>query len=134
MEDCIFCKLAKGELPCKKVYEDETIIAFLDLNALTEGHTLIISKEHYTNVFDIPEDVLADIIKLTKKLSILYKEKLGCDGVNILNASDKSAHQSVNHFHIHLIPRRNNDCIDLNFHGFARSNEELNKILEKIKS
>jgi len=134
MEDCLFCKIIKGEIPCYKVYEDENILAFLDVNAVAEGHTLIIPKTHYENVFDIPEETLANISKVAKKLSILYKEKLNCEGINIINANGKSAHQSVFHFHMHLIPRKNNDGINLDFHGVSRTKEDLNKILEKIKN
>jgi histidine triad (HIT) family protein len=133
-ETCIFCKIIKGEISCKKVYEDETVLAFLDINGITEGHTLVIPKEHYTNIFDIPEESLSNIIKVVKKLSVLYKEKLGCDGINVVNANDKSAHQSVFHYHMHIIPRKENDGIDLDFHGVSRTNEELDKVLEKIKN
>ena len=132
-ETCLFCKIIRGEIPCYKVYEDDDVLAFLDLNALTEGHTLIIPKKHYDNIFDIPEETLANISKVAKKLSIMYKEKLNCDGINIINANDKSAHQSIFHYHMHIIPRKNNDGIDLDFHGVLRTEEELNKTLKKIK-
>ncbi len=133
-ETCLFCKIIRGEIPCYKVYEDDDVLAFLDLNALTEGHTLIIPKKHYDNIFDIPEETLANISKVAKKLSIMYKEKLNCDGINIINANDKSAHQSIFHYHMHIIPRKNNDGIDLDFHGVLRTEEELTETLKKIKN
>ena len=132
--DCIFCKIIKGEIPCKKVYEDNDVLAFLNINGLTEGHTLVIPKQHYVNIFDIPEEILTKIAKVAKKLSLQYKEKLPCSGVNLLNANESCAHQCVFHFHLHIIPRNENDGVDLDFHGQQRIPAELDAVLQKIKN
>ena len=113
MEDCIFCKIVKGEIPSHKIYEDNEFLIFLDVNPKAEGHMLVIPKEHYVNIFDIPEEVLKNLIAITQKLAKKLKQSSGVDGINILHASDKSAQQSVFHFHIHLIPRYENDGLDM---------------------
>ena len=105
MTDCIFCKIAKGEIPSQKIYEDENIFAFLDIKPFTEGHTLVIPKIHYENIFDIPKEVLEKIILASKEISLLLKEKLNAEGVNLSNSNGKIAQQDVFHFHMHLIPR-----------------------------
>lgn len=109
VKGCIFCKIAKGKMPCYKVYEDKKVIAFLDINPSVKGHTLIIPKKHYENIFDCKDKILAEVIKVAQKISLHYKEKLGCSGVNILNASGESAEQSVFHLHFHILPRYDND-------------------------
>ena len=109
VKGCIFCKIAKGKMPCYKVYESKKVIAFLDINPAVKGHTIIIPKKHYENVFDCKDKILAEVIKVVQKISIHYKEKLGGSGVNILNASGKSAEQSVFHLHFHILPRFDDD-------------------------
>jgi histidine triad (HIT) family protein len=111
-ENCIFCKIIKGEIPAKKVYEDEKVLAFLDVNPVSRGHTLIIPKKHFENIFDIEEESLKEIINASKKISIFLKEKLNADGVNLLHASGKDAQQSVFHFHLHVVPRYKGDNLD----------------------
>ncbi len=131
-EDCIFCKIAKGEIPSKSIYEDKNVIAFLDINPISKGHTLVIPKNHFENIFDIPESELKEIIDTSKKISILLKNKLNADGINILHASGKEAQQSVFHFHIHIVPRYKNDKLDT----WPKSDyNELNfeEIIKKIK-
>ena len=104
MQDCIFCKISKKEIPCDKVYEDEISFAFLDINPVNLGHTLIIPKKHFENIYDLPEDTAAHLIKIAKKISIALK-KIGVDGTNITTNNGKAAGQVVPHSHIHLIPR-----------------------------
>jgi histidine triad (HIT) family protein len=108
MEDCIFCKIVKGEIPCDKVYEDEIVFAFLDMNPVNIGHTLILPKKHFENIFDIEENTLAHIIKIAKKISIALK-KVGVDGVNISINNGGAAGQVVFHSHTHVIPRLKED-------------------------
>ncbi|MBI2049918.1 MAG: HIT family protein [Candidatus Staskawiczbacteria bacterium] len=112
--DCVFCKIAKGEIDSAKVAEDEKILAFLDVNPLTRGHCLIIPKEHFENIFDINPDVLKEIIVSAKKLADQIKNNLGVKGVNLVNASGKFAEQSVFHFHLHIVPRYEGDGLNMN--------------------
>lgn len=106
---CIFCKIVKGEIPSFKIYEDEYTYAFLDIADDYEGHTLIIPKEHYESVLDIPSNLLEKVITTTQKVAKHYVDNCGFTGVNILNASGKDAEQSVFHLHFHILPRREND-------------------------
>lgn len=109
MKECIFCKIIKGEIPSFKIYEDEKVLVFLDVNPATNGHMLIIPKEHYQDLFSINEEIVTHSIKLIKeKLYPLIKEKLKCDGLTI--SQNNGLGQEVKHYHIHLIPRYKNDC------------------------
>jgi histidine triad (HIT) family protein len=114
MENCVFCKIAKKQLPASIIYEDELVLAFLDLNPLTEGHSLIIPKKHYENIFKIDKETLQRIISVAKKLSQKMEVVLGAEGVNLFQASGRAAEQSVFHFHLHLVPRREGDSLAIN--------------------
>ena len=114
MKDCIFCKINNKEIPANFIYEDELVIAFLDINPLSEGHTLIAPRKHYSDIFDIDGKTLERIILVAKKISQRMKEVLGASGVNLVNASGVSAEQSVFHFHLHVIPRKDDDNIGFN--------------------
>lgn len=113
MENCIFCKIVDGQIPCNKAFEDENILAFFDINPLTKGHCLIIPKKHFENIFDIDQNILNKIIETAKNLSLKSKQEFECGGVNIINNSGKAAEQSVNHFHLHIIPRYENDGLEM---------------------
>lgn len=104
MEDCIFCKIIKGEVPSYKIYEDDFVYAFLDINPSSPGHTLVIPKKHSENIFDIDKDDLERVIMVSKKISQKMKD-LGCDGINIYNNNGKDSGQIVFHFHMHIVPR-----------------------------
>lgn len=108
-EDCIFCKIIAGKQEAYRVYEDDKVLAILDKNSFTEGHTVIMPKKHYENLFDVDEEDLVQVIKVAKKLALFYQKELKCEGVNILHASSAIAGQSVMHFHIHLVPRYKTD-------------------------
>ena len=105
MEDCIFCKIVKGEIPCFKIFENESVLAFLDISNDTEGHTLVIPKNHCENLLDCCENDLFEVIKAVKLISNHYKN-LGYEGINIQNNNGKIAGQSVFHLHFHIIPRK----------------------------
>lgn len=104
-KDCIFCKLANGEIATRKIYEDEKFSVILDTSPASKGHALILPKEHYANIYEIPEQTAADAMVLAKRLAGRMTEALGCDGFNILQNNGEPAGQTVFHFHIHLIPR-----------------------------
>lgn len=131
--NCIFCKIIKGEIPCKKIYEDKFVIAFLDINPVTLGHTLVVPKEHFENIYNIPEEVLSNVTRVTKQLSTQYKEKLGNSGLNILQANGEIAGQTVFHYHMHIVPRYEDDGINLWFHRSVKKNIDLEEVLRKIK-
>lgn len=105
MEDCLFCKIIKGEIPCSKIYEDENILAFLDIGPVNKGHTLIVPKKHSTNIFDIENEELMQIMKVVKKLAPAVKKAVNADGLNIAQNNGKAAGQIVMHTHTHIIPR-----------------------------
>jgi histidine triad (HIT) family protein len=104
MKDCIFCKIIKGEIPSYKVYEDDFVYAFLDINPSFPGHTLVIPKKHSENIFDIEKDDLERVVMASKKISQKMKS-LGCSGINIYNNNGKKSGQIVFHFHMHIVPR-----------------------------
>ncbi len=106
--NCIFCKIVKGEIPSKKVFEDEHTLAFLDINPMSTGHTLVIPKKHAENVFEIDEKELAHVHAIAKKIAIQRKNE-GAEGVNILQTNGAVAGQSVFHLHVHVIPRKTGD-------------------------
>lgn len=109
MQDCIFCKISNGEIPSSTVYEDDLFRVILDLSPATSGHALILPKQHYKNIFDIDETVAANAFVLAKKIAAAMKNALKCDGVNIVQNNEAVAGQSVFHFHMHIIPRYEND-------------------------
>lgn len=110
MKDCLFCKIINNEIPSSTVYEDDLIKVFLDINPTTNGHMLIIPKKHHVNVMDIDEDVVSHALKVIReKLYPMLKENLGCDGLTIVQNNDYG--QEVKHYHIHLIPRYQDDLV-----------------------
>ena len=109
MDDCIFCKIVKGEIPSFKVYEDDRVYAFADINPVSDGHTLIIPKIHAENLGEIAEADLMAIHKVSQKMYHAMQKALGADGVALFQANGKSVNQVVMHYHLHLIPRKNNE-------------------------
>ncbi|HYH58872.1 MAG TPA: HIT family protein [Thermoleophilaceae bacterium] len=112
-DDCIFCKIVAGELPAKVVQEDEHTLAFLDINPWTRGHALVIPRRHARNLLDIDEEDLAHVMAAAKQLALRMREKLGCDGINLLVSSEPAAWQTVFHLHAHVIPRYEDDPLRL---------------------
>lgn len=113
MKDCVFCKIVRGELPCYKIYENDEVLAFLDISRDIYGHTLIVPKTHAANVLDAYPAQLSAVISAAQKIGRHFVHNCGFTGVNILNASGKSAQQSVPHLHLHIIPRKKDDGHDL---------------------
>ena len=104
-EDCIFCKIVKGEIPCAKIYEDDDVLAFLDISQTTEGHALVVPKEHYDNFLSTPKDIMHKVMDVAQRIGQAEMVMLGAKGINILSNVNKEAGQSVFHFHVHVIPR-----------------------------
>ncbi|AMM40103.1 HIT family hydrolase, diadenosine tetraphosphate hydrolase [Candidatus Desulfofervidus auxilii] len=134
MGDCIFCKIIQGEIPATKVYEDEKVLAFMDINPLNDGHTLIVPKRHAETIFEIdPQDLIATI-KVAQKLAIAIKKALDSDGMIVVQLNNKAAGQMVPHLHIHLIPRWENDGLQIGKWEMKPGDmEKIKDIAEKIK-
>lgn len=131
-ENCIFCKIIAGEIPSHTLYEDEQFKVILDVGPATRGHALILPKEHYANLYEIPEDLAMNAMKLAKKMVKIMTDQLGCDGFNLLQNNGEAAGQTVFHFHMHLIPRYKNDGNILNYETKEFSQEELAEIKKQI--
>ena len=112
MDNCIFCKIAKGEAPSYKIYEDDKTYAFLDISKDCYGHTLVVPKKHCKNVLDCDEETLSCVIKTVKKIANHQVKNCGFKGVNIINASGEEAQQTVFHLHFHILPRMSKDEYD----------------------
>lgn len=109
MDDCIFCKIVKGDIPSYKVYEDEYCFAFLDVQPISRYHTLVVPKKHYENLYDVPEDVYQQVMKATKNVVDMYRDKLGIVNTQLFNNSGPLTLQTVFHFHMHIVPRTEED-------------------------
>ncbi len=125
--DCIFCKIVNGEIPSLKVYEDEYTLVFMDIAKDVDGHMVAIPKKHVKCILDCNAEILKHLMETVKKVANHCVDNCGYDGVNLLNASDESAGQSVPHFHIHIVPRKNGDGIDAwpIFNGAIHEREDL---------
>lgn len=127
-DDCIFCKLANGEIPTNAIYEDEKFKVILDMSPATKGHALILPKEHYSNIYELPEEWAAEVMILAKRMATKMTEKLGCDGFNLVQNNNACAGQTVFHFHYHLIPRYEGDGQSILWNPTSPSAEELKEI------
>ena len=132
-DDCIFCKLANGVFPTNSIYEDDQFNVILDAGPATKGHALILPKKHAANLMELDEDTAAAAMKLAKKLAPVLIEKLGADGLNLVQNNGEVAGQTVMHFHLHLIPRYANDVQKIGWVPGSPSQEELQAIRDQIK-
>lgn len=130
---CIFCKIIAGEIPCHKVYEDDKVLAFLDIKPVNPGHVLILPKKHYQNIEEINEDYLTAVIIIVKKIGKLLKDKLGIAGYNVHENNDLIAGQTVPHIHFHIIPRIDGDGLNHWSHK-PYKDDEAEEILKKLLS
>lgn len=131
-DDCIFCKIAAGEIPSKTLYEDEKFRVILDLGPATKGHSLILPKDHAANLYELPEETAAEAMKLAKSMALLLREKLQCDGLNLVQNNGETAGQTVSHFHLHLIPRYKGDGQRINWVPSKPTQEELEAVRKEI--
>lgn len=129
-DDCIFCKLANGVFPTNAIYEDDEFKVILDNGPATKGHALILPKEHYANIYEIPDETAGKVMILAKKLATSMTEKLGADGFNLVQNNNPCAGQTVFHFHFHLIPRYENDGQNILWNPTEPTQEELAEIRE----
>lgn len=131
-EDCIFCKLANGEIPTRSIYEDEDFKVILDTAPATRGHALILPKEHADNLYQLPEEMTGRAFVLAKKMAASMTEILGCQGFNIVQNNGEAAGQTVFHFHIHLVPRYTDDEQGLFWEPRHYSDEMLDEIRSRL--
>lgn len=132
-EECIFCKVVKGEIPSHKVFEDNSVLAFLDINPINEGHTLVIPKKHASNLLEMDEELLSQVMIVTQKIAKAVKEAVKADGVNLGVNIGKAAGQIIFHAHIHVIPRFENDGLK----HWTRAHETIpnfKEVADKIRA
>jgi len=132
MNDCIFCKIIKGDITADKIFENEKVLAFLDINPVNLGHTLIIPKDHYDNLEQTPDEIACEMIKVAKKIGFTLKEAIGADGFNLQVNNGEAAGQVVKHIHLHIMPRFALDGLKL-WPGRETSGEERADAAKKIR-
>ncbi len=132
MDNCIFCKIAQGDIPSITLYEDDDVKVIFDAGPATKGHALVIPKMHYANVFEIPEELLAKAHIVAKKIAKALKDATGCEGVNILQNNGEMAGQSVFHLHIHVIPRYKGDTANIQWTPGQQDKEYLEELAAKV--
>ena len=127
---CVFCSIIEGKIPSKKVYEDDDVLAILDISQTTKGHTLVMPKKHYENFLEMPENEFKTLMAKTQKVAAKVTENLGANGCNILINTNEVAGQTVMHTHVHIIPRYDeNDTVSFQF---TENETDLDEVLEKI--
>ncbi len=131
-ENCIFCKIANGEIPTATIYEDEDFRVILDLGPASKGHALILPKEHFANLYELEDEVSQKVLPVARKVITKMTEILGCDGYNLVQNNGEIAGQTVFHFHMHLIPRYANDTVGLGWTPGTLTEEEKEEILSKM--
>ena len=131
--DCIFCKIIKGEIPSAKIYEDEKLVAFLDIAPANKGHALIMPKKHYETLLDVPDTIIDDMMGLGKKIAVAMSSALASEGFNVLVNNKKVAGQIVPHLHVHIIPRFSDDGVSLNWRPRKYTKNEIADYANKIK-
>lgn len=134
MDDCIFCKIGRGEIPCAKLYEDEKYIAFLDIQPFSKGHVLVLPKAHYANIMEMPDDLLCGLMSIVKKLSLKITGELQPSGIFINQNNGEKAGQSINHFHVHIKPIYEDTKLFINESRSANLEEgERSELIAKLK-
>ena len=134
MENCIFCKIANGEIPAATLYEDENFRVILDLGPASKGHALILPKSHAANIYELSDEMAAKAMILAKKMATAMTAALKCDGFNIVQNNGECAGQTVFHFHMHLIPRYEGDRVGLTWKPGELTDEMKEEILAKVKA
>ena len=132
MADCIFCKIAEGEISCSKVYEDDMTIAFLDIGPVAKGHTLVVPKGHFEKIYDMDDESISALMKAVRKVSRAL-EKTFDAGFNVLNNNGEKAGQVVKHVHFHIIPRTGFEEFSFNWPSGKYTEEEAEQVLKEIK-
>ena len=131
--ECIFCAIVEGKIPSEKVFEDKHVFAFMDIAPANPGHLLIIPKQHYRNIFDMPAEVGSKIMEAAVPLATAIRETLNPDGLNLFQSNEAAAFQTVFHFHLHIIPRWENDPLRLPWRPSEGNIEEISNIATKLR-
>lgn len=131
--NCIFCKIAAGEIPSKTIYEDDRFRVIMDLGAASEGHALILPKDHYANLMELDEETASSVLPLAGKISRAMMKSLDCDGLNLVQNNGEEAGQTVMHFHLHMIPRYKGGNEVIEWNPGSPSAEELEETAAKIR-
>ncbi len=133
-DDCIFCKIAAGEIPCFKVFEDDETLAFMDINPANEGHALVIPKEHSANLFEVGSQALNATAQTAQRIAVAVQAILDPPGLNLLQCNGPAAAQSVQHFHMHVLPRQTDDRLSLNWGLKPGDMEAVGEVAERIRA
>ena len=134
MTDCVFCKIRDGQIPSMKVFEDDRTLVFMDINPLNSGHCLVITKAHAATLFDVDVSDLQAAIATAQRVAVAIRDGLKPDGLNMLQANGAAAFQSVLHFHLHLIPRWNNDGKGFDWKLVPGNREQIMKAGERVRA
>jgi histidine triad (HIT) family protein len=133
-DDCVFCRIAAGKIPCHKLYEDQRTVAFLDINPVNPGHALVISKTHAPTLFEMSDDDLAAVMAVVKRVARAVHRVCGPDGINLHQANGAGSAQSVFHYHMHVVPRRFRDNLIMNWELKAGDPADIAAVAEKLRS
>jgi histidine triad (HIT) family protein len=133
-EECPFCRIASGKAAASLIYEDKNVLAFMDLSPATVGHTLVVPREHWENIYEVPEETLTKLIAVVKRVSVAVKKTVGADGIMVIQNNGRAAGQIVFHLHFHVIPVNSNSEVRRGFHGrVASERARLDETAEKIR-
>lgn len=132
-DNCIFCKIASGEIPSYTIYEDDDFKAFMDISPASKGHTILIPKQHADNIFDLDETVTSKLLPVAARIAKALKAELKCEGLNLLQNNGEAAGQTVFHFHMHIIPRYKVDKVVVKWVEDKYEGEPLDQLSDKIK-
>ncbi len=132
-EDCVFCKIVTGDIPATKIYEDSETLAFLDISPVSPGHTLVIPKDHFENIYTTPTELYCRIQMSVQKVALAVKQAVDADGINIISNNEAAAGQVINHSHVHIIPRHNDDSLAHWPHIQYKTEQEISDTAEKIR-
>ena len=133
-DDCIFCKIVVGQMPCFKLLEDDETLSFMDIYPANDGHCLVIAKEHYPTLFDISDEALAAVSRAVRRVARAVQRALSPAGLNLVQANGRGAQQSVEHFHVHVLPRKLGDQLSLNCGAKPGDPETIAALAEKIRA
>ncbi len=132
--DCLFCKIVNGDIPCTKVYENDKVLSFMDINPMSNGHLLVIPKNHGITIDELPESDFLAVMAATKKIAEAVKKALNPDGMNILQLNGKAANQVVPHLHVHIVPRWSDDGLTVSkWDPVPGDMEQIGQTSEKIQ-
>jgi histidine triad (HIT) family protein len=133
VNSCVFCKIARKQAPASVAYEDENVLAFLDTRPLNEGHTLVIPKEHYVTIFEVPEELVAHLHRIVQRVALAVRESTKADGISIIQQNGKAAGQEVFHLHVHVIPRYEGQKLPRFGEVSEADREKLNQVAANLR-